>query len=199
MMALSAELQALLGGGHCACAALIEVRFSTGSQRLTTWPVDMTAGGQTWRGIGDVIKVPPVKSSAESAGETVTLELSAANTGLLATLAGPSHVWRGRRVVFHAQFLDSNWLPVDAPKRFWAGQMRNISTRIEPGADGVSTAVISVELSPLGLGRARNAEGLRWTAAQHRQRYPDDAGLDGMASMLEKTSWLSEAFQKWQG
>lgn len=199
MIAVSAPLQSLLGSNFAACAVLIEVAFSTGTQRMTTWPTDLIAGGQTWRGIGDVIKVPQTKSSADGSGETITLELSMANTGLLATLAGPSSVWRGRRVTMLAQFMDDRWQQVDTPRRFWAGQIRNISARAEPGADGITSAVISVEISRLGTGRARTAEGLRWTAAQHRQRWPDDAGLDGMASMLQKTTWLSEAFQKWQG
>lgn len=194
MITIEPELAALFASGAFAEVGLVQVDFSSGTQRLAMWPVDIVSGGFTWRGIGDVIKIPAAKSAAEINGESLSLELSLANLAILATLSGPSSEWRGRRVTFLTQFMTAAFVSVGAPKRFWCGTMRNISTRVE-SSDGISTAVIAIDIAPLGMGRARTAEGLRWTAAQHRQRYPDDAGLDGLESMLQKTSWLSKAYQ----
>ena len=197
MIAMDPALAALLSSGAFAEAGLVQVDFSTGTQRLAMWPTDIVSGGYTWRGIGDVIKLPAAKASAESNGESLSLEMSMANLAILAAVSGPSQTWRGRRVTFFVQFMTADFVLVSTPQRFWSGSMRQISTRVEQ-QDGISSAVIAIDLAPLGTGRARTAEGLRWTAAQHRQRYPDDAGLDGLASMLEKTSWLSKAYQESQ-
>lgn len=194
MITIEPELATLFASGAFAEVGLVQVDFSSGTQRLAMWPVDIVSGGFTWRGIGDVIKIPGAKSAAEISGEALSLDLSMANLAILAALSGPSNEWRGRRVTFWAQFMTAAFVSVGAPKRFWSGTMRNISTRVEYES-GISSAVIAIDLAPLGTGRARTAEGLRWTAAQHRQRYPDDAGLDGIESMLQKTSWLSKSFQ----
>lgn len=199
MIAVSPAKQALLSSGHFAECGLIEAHFASGVQRLAMWPIDIQAGGYTWRGVGDAVKVPQVKSAAESSGDRLTLELSAANLALLALCLGSSSTWRGRRVRILTQFMTPEFVPVEVPDVLWQGEMIRIGVRRDQNAEGIDIAVIEVEMAAAGTGRARTAEGLRWTAQQQRARYPGDAGLDGMTSMLASTSWLSEAYQKWQG
>lgn len=199
MIAMSPAKAALLASGHFAECGLIEASFSSGVQRMALWPIDIDAGGYTWRGMGDAIKVPQVKSAAESSGDRLTLELSAANLAVLALCLGSSSTWRGRRVRILTQFMTPEFVPVEGPDVLWQGEMIRIGVKRDQNADGIDIALIEVEMAAVGTGRARTAEGLRWTSQQQRARYPGDAGLDGMASMLEKTSWLSEAYQKWQG
>lgn len=199
MIALSPAKQALLSSGAFAECGLLEINFTSGVQRLAMWPIDVVSGGFTWRGTGDAIKVPQVKNSAESSGDRLTLELSCANLAILALCLGSSSTWRGRRVTILNQFMTAEFIPVETPDVLWQGEMIRIGVRRDQTAEGIDIAVIEVEMAAVGTGRARTAEGLRWTAQQQRAKYPGDAGLDGMTSMLEKTSWLSEAFQKWQG
>lgn len=199
MITMSPAKAALLASGHFAECGLIEAAFSSGVQRLAVWPVDVPTGGQTYRGLGDAIKVPGIKSAAEQSGDRLTLELSCANLGLLALCLGSASTWRGRRVKILHQFMTSEFVPVEGPDLLWQGEMIRIGTRRDQSPDGVEMAVIEIEMAAVGTGRSRTAEGLRWTPQQQRARYPGDAGLDGLPSMLTQTSWLSEAYQKWQG
>jgi hypothetical protein len=198
MIGMTAAETALLASGAMAEAGLVEIQFSTGVQRLAMWPINIDSGGFTWRGIGDVVRIPATKHAADSAGDSVTLEVTAASAALVALCSGPSYTWRGKRVQFLTQFMTANFEQVGVPRPFWTGVMVGIGGRAEPGQDGTVNAVLSIDLAPLGMSRARTAEGIRWTAAQHRSRYPADAGLDGLAAMLEQTSWLSREYQQSQ-
>ncbi|SIR67543.1 hypothetical protein SAMN05421778_11456 [Sphaerotilus natans] len=196
MITLDTPTQTLHDSGIVAECGLFQLDFSAaagGTQRIALWPVDIVSGGYTWRGVGDAIKPPAAKASADAGGR-VTLELSAANLALLALCMGPSHTWRGRRVTLYSQFLDANYALVGSPRRYWCGTMTRIGTRVETGDQQQMQAVVEVELTSLGTSRARTAEGLRWTPQQHRSRYPADAGLDGLPSMLTNTNWLSKAY-----
>jgi hypothetical protein len=197
LIALSPAKSALLASGGFAECGLIEATFSSGIQRLAIWPIDVPSGGFTWSGTGDAIKIPQVKSAAESSGDRLTLEISCANLALMALCLGSSSTWRGRRVRILTQFMTPEFIPVEGPDVLWQGEMIRIGIRRDQNSDGIDIAVIEIEMAAVGTGRARTAEGLRWTPQQQRSKYPADAGLDGMPSMLEKTSWLSEAYQKW--
>ncbi|WP_037477854.1 hypothetical protein, partial [Sphaerotilus natans] len=99
MITLDTPTQTLHDSGIVAECGLFQLDFSAaagGTQRIALWPVDIVSGGYTWRGVGDAIKPPAAKASADAGGR-VTLELSAANLALLALCMGPSHTWRGRR------------------------------------------------------------------------------------------------------
>lgn len=196
MIPLDTPTQALHDSGVMAECALFQIDFSAaagGTQRIALWPIDVVSGGYTWRGVGDAIKAPTAKASADAGGR-LTLELSAANLALLAVCMGSSQTWRGKRVTLFTQFLDANYALVGSPRRYWCGTMTRIGTRVESGEANQMQAVIEIELTSLGTSRARTAEGLRWTPQQQRSLYPNDAGIDGLPSMLAQTDWLSKAY-----
>lgn len=196
MITLDTPTQTLHDSGVLAECALFQLDFAAsagGTQRIALWPVDIVSGGYTWQGVGNAIKAPTAKASADASGR-LTLELSAANLALLALCMGSSQTWRGRRVTLYTQFLGANYVLVGSPQRYWCGTMTRIGTRVESGDANQMQAVVEVEITSLGTSRARTVEGLRWTPQQQRARYPADAGLDGLPSMLAQTEWLSQAY-----
>lgn len=198
MIALDAPTAALLASSALNVAALIELDFTApiGTQRYTSWSSDLQYDGNTYRGIGHILAVPTVKSSAEASQDTHTLAISSADMSVIALALGPASSYVGKRARLYTVFLTMEGVPVGGKRLYFTGHMEPVSIAEESGDGGTSTGRIELPLRRLGMARSRNAEGIRMTHQQQQIDYPGDMGLSGMDKMLESQVWHSKEFQR---
>lgn len=177
-------------------AWLVELDFTGGTVRLTTAPVPITVGGDTYTGLGSLLGVSALAESEDANAERVTLTLSVVDTAMLASVLGSASTYRGRAVRLYLHLLDATFSPVGTRVLRWAGHMEPARVRRSSGGEGASGA-IELPCSRSGLFRARNYQGLRITHAQQLQRHPGDLGLQYLQDLIEKPAlWLSKRFQE---
>ena len=179
---------------------LIDAHFSSGIGRYTTAPIDVVSpNGQTYIGLGQFIAVEPIEETADPDTSQMTVRLAIVNKAMLAFLTGDQSVYRGKTIVFHAQFFNRNFKPVSQPVRRWQGVMAPIKIQREKADDqsGRASGFIELPCVRRGMQRARNNEGLRMTHEQQILNHPGDLFFEHMSSMVEKPQpWLTIAFQK---
>ena len=179
---------------------LVDLEFTGGTIRLTTNPLDIAYGGNTYKGLSTLLQVSSVSESEDAAAEKVTLSIPVVNQAMLAATLGNVESYRGRRVRLYLQLIDESFQPITgAVRERWRGYMEpvRITRKRSDPTGGESSGRIELPCSRAGMARARNYTGLRLTDAQHRQRYPGDRGLEYMQELIEKpTQWLSKRFQE---
>lgn len=183
------------------CCLLIELQFDSamgGTQRMTNYPIDITTGGYTWTGLGNIIGADDITSSIEAGSDQLTLSLSASSEMLAATI-GNVEAYRGRAAKIYLQFMYPNRsVPMLSPILIYSGFMNPVKTEFdgEDSDTGIAGA-IKLPLSRSGMARSRNNNGLRLTNVQQQLRFAGDKGLEYMRDLIENpTVWLSKAFQK---
>lgn len=178
-------------------ALLVELAFTAGTLRLTTSPTDILAGGYNWLGLGALGSVDQMSESADQGTEQVTLTLSIASQALVAAAMGDPATYRGKPVRISLIFMSEAWQPLSEPRQRWTGVMNKVSIRREAGGSGSSSGAIELHCMRRGMDRARNAEGLRMTYAQHIAQFPGDTGLRYVRPLIEKPAlWLTKKFQE---
>lgn len=179
---------------------LIEADFTGGTVRLTTAPIDVTSGGSTYTGLGQLMTVSDVSESGDVAATKVTIGFSIANTSGssgMNNLLGSIETYRGKAVRLYLQVFDERFVPVGTKTLRWSGYMNPISVKPQRNNDGTMGAEVEMPCSRAGMNRFRNFQGLRLTHEQHIVRFPGDLGLQYMAELIQKpTVWLSKRFQE---
>lgn len=177
---------------------LVQLDFGTGTLRYTTHAVDITSGGYTWLGLGQVMGVDTVREAEDGGATDVVLTCSLVSTALLASLSGNVENYRGRRARLYLQLLGEGYQPVGAPRARWSGVMNKVRVERSTGGQGGSSGgSIKMVCSRSGAGRARVGTGLRHTHAQHIARWSDDNGCEYIQTLVEKPAvWLSKQFQQ---
>lgn len=200
MLSLDAAAQTQSQANVAALHYLVELFFSTGTLRYTTYSTAIVHGGNTYTGLGDLVSVGDIKESLDQGADKLELGFSIVNTAMLAAMIGPATVYRGLRVNVYGQFIDGTFQPAGAAKLRFSGYMD--APRVEresPGEDG-SPALGRIVLPcwRAGQARMRNASGLRRTHAQQMQRTTNaDTGLRYTQQLIEQPSlWLSKRFQQ---
>lgn len=183
----------------CGAQWLVELDFSTGMIRATTAPVDVTASGNTYTGLGSFLSVGAVRESEDSAAERITISIPVVNTAMLAATMGLASTYRGRAARLYLQLFDEQFQPVGPRVARWSGYMEPV--RITRSAaslgSGSGSGTIELPCQRAGMARARNYQGLRITHAQQLARYPGDLGLQYMQGLIEQPAlWLSKRFQE---
>lgn len=196
-LSLDGTASARASAGVVGTTWLIELDFSTGLQRYTTWPLSLTSGGFTWQGLGQLAEVGGFSESENAAAQKVTLSASVVSTAMLAALVGPASVYRGRAARLHLQLIDDTYQPAGAFVPRWAGYMDKIRVeRRSAGDKGTNEGSVRIECVRAGMARARNADGLRRTHAQQQTRFAGDLGLEYTQPLIEQpVVWLTKRFQ----
>lgn len=201
MIALDATSLARLQR-ECGICALIELDFTQGTLRYTTWPVSLTvtvAGTErTYLGLGNALALGAVRESEDVKPDQLTVSLAVTPTVLGAAL-GSTGTYRRRPMRVYHQLLDEAGVPLNntAVLRF-AGRMDKVQVRIDEDREG-GTVTGRVELlcSRAGIDRARHSDGLRLSHAQQQRTYPTDRGLEMLTSLIETPrTWLTKKFQE---
>lgn len=176
---------------------LVDLDFSGGMQRVTTAPVNVTAGGNPYTGLGSLLEIAPLNESEDAGTDKLVLSLPVVNAAMLAATIGDAGTYRGRAVTLHLQLFSETFAPVGDPVKRWKGYMNPVRVSRSTRVDGVGSGRIELPCNRAGMARARHAQGLRHTHAQQQLRYSGDLGLEYMQALIEKPSlWLSKKFQE---
>lgn len=175
---------------------LVELAFSTGTQRLTTAPIEVTSGGFTWRAAPQ-IAVQSVNETEAVDGQRITLSAVLADSAALGAFLGDSSTYRRRPMRLYLQVFSDAYVPVGAPVYRGLWRMEPVRIIRQRSEDGSSTSRIELPAGRSGLTRARMAVGLRSTHQQQQIAYPGDLGLQYRQELIEKPAlWLSRRFQE---
>ena len=203
MINFDATAQAAVDSGYRAPIYLIEMDFSTGTQRWCTWTSDVpanTGGGvNTYTGLQNgVYEMSQISESENTKPDKLVFSFAVANSAMLAACIGPADVYRGKEVRAYLQMLDKDGIVAGAPVLRWKGLITRTKISRDPGRlVGAGKGRIDIECLRYGMEAMRNYEGLRLTDAQQQERFPGDLGLQYMADLIQNpVPWLSIAFQR---
>jgi hypothetical protein len=204
MLTLDTAAQAQLVAPIRGVQWLAELAFTTGTLRLTTHAVDITSGGYTWTGLGQLGGVDTVREAEDGGTSDVTLSLGLGSTAMLAAATGNVETYRGQPARLYLQLIGEGYQPVGAPRQRWAGYMNRVRVeRSKPtgagqgGVGGSTSGSIKLLCSRSGANRARAGTGLRLTHVQQLLRHPGDNGCEYIQTLIDKPAvWLSKAFQQ---
>lgn len=193
-ISVSTNQQTALAARHLGMVLFAYLDFADGSFastpiRISTWNHDLTWGGYTWQGFGNLVSVANVKDSEKLETSSIDLNLNAANTTILSlSLAAPER-YRGRNVILYMCPI-TNGVLVDTPIQFWSGTMDTMAVAYE--ADGGN---VTLRVTPTSARLAR-ASGLRMNHEQHKLAYPTELGFQYLNDLISHPQvWLSKKFQ----
>ena len=196
-MTLTAGQQSELEKPVTRIAYFVELYFLSATSRVCSLGQTVTWGGYNWLGFGSIGAISPIDESQGTAASSLTFTLNIAQLELLSIATGNISEYRGRDAKLYFCPLDDQFRLVGTPVICWRGSMDTMTAGIQ-GSREESTGSISLkcETSAYGLKRKSN---LRMNAAQQKQRYPNDTGLDYLTDLLgnpDATIWLSKRFQQ---
>lgn len=190
MTLLSTPQQTALQQPLARAAYFLELQFSGGTSRLTSFNQSIDWGGYTWSGMGQVLSLSAVSSSEGADPRSITVTIAAAAPGMLALAVGPVEEYRGRIAKLYMAPLDAAYQLVGTPVLAWRGVMDTAAVSVD-GEDG--SVQIKCENAAYALKRR---PALRVNAAQHKLRYPGETGLDYLTDLIANPQlWLSRRFQ----
>lgn len=190
MSLLTAPQQAELEKPVTRTAYFVELQFSGGTSRLTTFNQTISWGGYDWSGLGQILRLSNVQESEGADPRAINISIAAAQPEWLAVAIGPVEEYRGRRVKLYMAPLDASYALVGTPVLAWRGIMDAATIAIDKDEGGVEikceTAAYALKRRPV----------FRINAAQHKLRYPGETGLDYQADLIANPQrWLSKRFQ----
>lgn len=190
---------AQLASGRYASAYLVEMQFASGTLYLCTLPLTVPVAGNTYTGLGRLLRVDPIGTSEDGRADKVKISLSIGDDAVLASVLGNVAGYRGRRVTIWMQLFTDTFKPIGQRRVEWQGYMEPVSVSRSRGQGGI-TGRIEMPCTRAGLPRSRNSQGLRVTSAQQQQRYPGDLFCEYIQALVEQPyTWLSKRFQEIEG
>lgn len=174
-------IQASLNGATIRASLLVFFDFKTAPMRVWQGFGDLSAGGFTWKGIGDLGSVSGLESALGGTAPTTTFTLSGVKPETIATGLAAKDEVKGRRVTVFIQFFDADWQTYDSPYALYSGLMDQM--RIIRRA---SERVVEVTAESLFARRAMPPWGYL-TDRDQNKRHPGDRGLEQVPAMANKS------------
>lgn len=172
-------------------AHFLELQFSGGTSRLTTFNQNLPAGGYSWSGLGQILNLGQLSEGEGPSARPITVAITASKAEWLALAVGPVTEYRGRPAKLYIAPLDTGYNVVGDLKLAWSGIMDAVTIGINGNDGGVE---IRCETAAYALKRR---PALRMNASQHKQDYPTETGFDYLVDLLANPKvWLSKKFQK---
>jgi hypothetical protein len=168
--------------------AYMEAPWVTNPDGTTTYDIiDL----HTWTGLGTVIGMDAIEESDSLDAKALSFSLNHAQPSWLALSVGPVEDYRGLPAKLYFCPLDEGFQLVDTPELCWRGIMDTVTVGLE-GEEGKIT--LKCETSAYALKRSAS---LRYNAAQQKNKYPADTGLDYLTDLIANPQlWLSKKFQQ---
>jgi hypothetical protein len=157
---------------------LAELDFASGLLRLWSGLGPLVWAGVTWTGGGNLVSVAPAAETVELAAAGARLALNGIDSEIVAIALGEAYQGRPFKLWFGA--LDPDGTAVADPVPLFAGRM-DVMTIDDAGE--TASIGLTVENRLIALERPKP---LRYTAAEQREAYPDDAGLDFVAGLQNR-------------
>lgn len=176
----------LTAGMISACAAqqvapayFVEMIFDSTPLRLWSGSGNITWGGRTFTGTGDLGGISEIEESGKVAANGIELTLSGIPSGTISlALAEP---YRGRRVyVWLGFFNTTTWALIADPVAVFAGRIDTM--RIKDSGE-TATIALSCESKLIDMQRARER---RYTYEDQVDLFAGDKGFEYVAGLQEK-------------
>ncbi len=204
-----AAVEAVLARDVVSWALLLELRFRSGTIRLSNATVPVTtAGGAVWQGLGDLVGMSDIDGGPDNLAPLREYHLGvpweflgpeslpAQASARIPALIGDASDYRGQPANLSAQLYDGNAydasgraLPVGVPVALDAGTMTNVGWSFSPGDGGV---VLTLRVESVLARKGAPLFGLL-TDRDQKRRHGDDAGLrfvpEVMSTAVKWTDW----------
>tara|TARA_R110002153_G_scaffold253948_1_gene412243 strand:+ start:278 stop:835 length:558 start_codon:yes stop_codon:yes gene_type:complete len=157
----------------------VSLAFDEGTFYSWTGYGDITFGGETYIGSGDIINIGGIQETSEIKANGLQITLSGLPTELIS--AALSDPYQGRTAKIFLGVLDTNGNVIADPYMMFRGSMDLMT--IEDSGDSASISV-TVESRLIDLDRSRER---RFTSEDQKIDYPNDKGLEFITSLQEKS------------
>lgn len=156
----------------------VDLGFDSGNVRLWTGYKNITIDSNTFVGGGGVMTIGTIDETGEIRANGVSIHLSGLNSSLLSAILNEDYQNRG--IILYFGTLDSAGAINDTPYIVFRGQMDVMS--IQENGD-TSNIVVQSESRLIDLDVPRER---RYTKADQQLDFPNDKGLNYVASLQEK-------------
>ena len=156
----------------------VEIEFSDGILRCWTGYGTLTADGQEWEGIGQVLGISEATEAADLAANGITVTLSGLDTSVLSAILNENYKLRPLSIYVGA--LDDDNVPVSSLYKTFDGRMDTVN--IQEDGEKV-TLSINAESRLIDLNRPRTR---KLTDAEQKSRYPGDDSLAQVALLADR-------------
>lgn len=191
-ISVSGGAQALMDASVIIPIHLVSLAFKSGTQYLTTWPLDIVWNGHTWKGMGELGEIGEMKESEDGTEEKITLALSPVNLSNLYLALGNVSDYINQDALIYFALLDpvTHQLASTPALRF-AGLMDQVGVEI-----GENSGKITMTCHTGSYAARNNPTTFRLNDTQHQERHPGELGLSYVQSLIETPPvWLSKTFQ----
>lgn len=175
---ISAPNQAASAADAIAPVLFLSLGFDSGPVRVHSWLGDITWGGNTYTGIGQLGSVTPVEEDSELTRTPLTLTLSGIPTSMLSVVL--TEQYQGRTATLYLGYLNTTTFQLtDDPFVLYRGRMDTAD--IQQGEE--LTVSVSVESRFAAWDRPQVR---RYNNSDQQSRYPGDRGLEFIEQSTEK-------------
>jgi hypothetical protein len=183
----SDTIAVMLAGDTVYMSQLAFFEFKTDPMRVWLGHGDLLAGGQTWKGLGELASVSGLEQATSGTAPTAEFMLSGVSPSLAAAAKNSSDEVKGRDVTVYLQFLQydagGNLQPLDNPYALYCGVMDQMTISLS----GPSSRTIKLTAESLFNRRGMPLFGNLSDRDQQRL-FPGDRGLDRIAQIPFKTA-----------
>lgn len=160
----------------------VEMEFDTATERFWNGYGEVTIGGESYYGAGDIIGFSDVEETSEIAARGVAITLSGLDASMLS--AALQENYQNRPMTVYYGVIDNGTYTTAT---LFKGRMDTM-TITESGE--TATVEITAESRLIDLERPRS---FRYTSEDQKRLYPSDLGLDYVADLQDKTiNWGRE-------
>jgi hypothetical protein len=183
-----------LASPHAGMLYLVEMQFTSGTSRFTTWTHSITWDGQTWLGFGGVVGVSQLSEGTRLEYPVVEVALNVANPAVLALALGNAAEYRGKPIIIRRGVLDDELKFVELPEVVWSGKMDQ--ARIKTGDGEADEGGVAMRCEVPGRD-GRGVQSMRLNNAQHQAQWPGDTFLSRIERLTgQPVPWLTKRFQR---
>lgn len=175
---LTIDMIAEIASGRVSPILLVEMNFVSGFVRVWSGIGDLSWGGYTWGGLGNLGGISPLEETTDFRANGVQLQLSGIPSAYLAIALGEQY--QGRSAKIYLGMLDSAGLLIGDPVYLFNGKMDTM--RIDEGGE-TSTISVQVESSAISL---KVAKEWRYTHEDQQIEYPGDRGFEYVVGLQDK-------------
>jgi len=163
---------------HVPFAVFVEMDFPAGVERLCNAAYDFEWDGKTWKGLGHMGKLSPIRETADGEAAGVALELSGIPQDRISTVLG--EYYQGRPVkIWFAPLDPDDYSIIAEPSLEFVGRMD--VPDIEMGKKCIIRMAVENRMIAWNT-----PSGERYNGADQKRMYPDDTGLDFVEDSVDK-------------
>lgn len=184
---LDAVIETYAKGEQVNAATLAWLDFETSPQPVWTGEYDITAGGQTWVGLGKagfLITIDNLEAASTLDASSFKVTLSGVDAGLIAAAAGSDRAdYVNRLLIVYALFCDKEWQPLANPMAIAGGFMGSMTTT-RSYENNAWTRTVNLPVNNMFYGRGVSPFSF-WSDADQQQRFAGDTGMQFIAQLQD--------------